>query len=213
MTVINDLMGTIEYKVIQGSMDTEISSIAYDSRKCIQDSLFVCIVGQNYDGHDYISQAIANGASAIFVQELVWEIKGFDLGNCENKLLTVVVIKDSRSVLTQISSAFFKNPSRRLKLLGITGTKGKTTSAFMFHEIFKKAGKKAGLIGTVACYAGGEKISHAPLLQNLQWIRNIPSRICKHNKKRTFAESVRHKTKPERQIRHHQHHNKNMHRS
>ena len=156
MAILKDLIGTIEYKVIQGSMDTEILSIAYDSRKCTLNSLFVCIQGNKQDGHDFIYQAIEQGASAIFVQELVWETKAFDLAHCSNKLLTVVIVQDTRKVLAQISSSFFKNPSGRLKLLGVTGTKGKTTTTYMFREICLCAGKKTGLVGTIANYVGGE---------------------------------------------------------
>jgi len=156
MTILKDLLRQIEYKVIQGSMDAEVSSISYDSRLCKKDTLFVCVYGFITDGHEYIPQAVEKGATAILVQESVWETKAYDLGNSSQKSLTVVVVKDTRKALSLVSAAFFKNPTGRLNLLGITGTKGKTTSTYMVREILRASGKNVGLLGTNNNIVGGE---------------------------------------------------------
>lgn len=157
MTILKDLFGQQEYKVIQGSMDTVVNAVTYDSRHCSEGSLFVCISGFTVDGHDYIFDAIEKGATAIMAQRSVWETKAIDLGNCKEKALTVIVVEDSRASLAAVSTAFYKNPSARLLLVGITGTKGKTTSSYMVRDILQAAGRHTGLIGTIKTIIDGKE--------------------------------------------------------
>ena len=137
----------------KGNLEVDIKGIERNSKKIKQGYLFVAIKGYSSDGHDYIEQAIESGAVAIMVQE------GFDLKKAKiPNDVTVIVAKDTREGLAITSCNFYGNPSRKFKLIGVTGTKGKTTTTFMIKEILEKAGKKVGLIGTIATYINGKKI-------------------------------------------------------
>ena len=137
----------------KGNLEVDIKGIERNSKEIKQGYLFVAIKGYSSDGHDYIEQAIESGAVAIMVQE------GFDLKKAKiPNDVTVIVAKDTREGLAITSCNFYGNPSRKFKLIGVTGTKGKTTTTFMIKEILEKAGKKVGLIGTIATYINGKKI-------------------------------------------------------
>ncbi len=137
----------------KGNLEVDIKGIERNSREIKQGYLFVAIKGYSSDGHDYIEQAIKSGAVAIMVQE------GFDLKKAKiPNDVTVIVAKDTREGLAITSCNFYGNPSKKFKLIGVTGTKGKTTTTFMIKEILEKAGKKVGLIGTIATYINGKKI-------------------------------------------------------
>lgn len=142
--VLKDLIRGLNVLSVNGSDNIEISGIAYDSRKVRKGYLFVCIDGTTADGHDYIPQALENGASAIVVQKDVKSPEGVSL----------VRTPDTRYALAHISDAFYGHPSGRFKLVGVTGTKGKTTATFMIKAILESAGKKAGLIGTLGSRIG-----------------------------------------------------------
>lgn len=138
----------------KGDLDIEISGLERDSRKIEDGFLFVAIKGFQTDGHEYINQAIENGAKAIAIQN------GFKLNLKEiPDDIVIILAEDTRELLAIASCNFYKNPSKKLTLIGVTGTKGKTTTTFMIKEILEKAGKKVGLIGTIATYINGEKIS------------------------------------------------------
>lgn len=121
-----------------GNLDIEISDIAYDSRKVTKNSIFVCLKGHNSDGHEYILDAIKNGATAV-VSEKYIEINDS----------TLIVVENSRRFLSDISASFFGHPAKKINMIGLTGTKGKTTTSFMIKSILEKYGKKVGLIGTL----------------------------------------------------------------
>ena len=125
--------------------DVEISDITDDSRKLTDDCLFVCIKGSKFDGHRVAAWALENGAATVLVEE--------DLG-----LDRQIIVKDTREAYSLAAGAFFGNPARQLKLVGITGTNGKTTTSFILREVLEKAGFKTGLIGTVRNYTGDEII-------------------------------------------------------
>ncbi len=131
-------------ELIKGSLDADICHIAYDSRKVKSGSLFVCIPGTKTDGHNYISHAIENGARALLVQRAVEAPEG----------ISVVRVPDARYGLAHVSGLFFGHPSGNFKLVGITGTKGKTTSSYMVKSVMEAAGMKVGLIGTIANMIG-----------------------------------------------------------
>lgn len=141
-----ELVKNLEIKSVQGSLDINIEGIAYDSRKTRQDALFVCIDGTVVDGHMYISDAIENGTKAFLVQKHVEAPEG----------ITVVEIEDTRYGLACVADVFFGHPSQKLNLVGITGTKGKTTTSYMVKSILQAAEHKIGLIGTVANLIGDE---------------------------------------------------------
>jgi UDP-N-acetylmuramoyl-L-alanyl-D-glutamate--2,6-diaminopimelate ligase len=145
---LRNIMENINFDIIQGSIDLEINKIQYDSRKVKQGDVFFCIDGYNVDGHKYIQDAINNGAIAVVCQ------KDIDTNlNC-----SVIKTNDSRKALAISAANYYKNPSRDMKIIGITGTNGKTTSAFMIKEILEQKGYKVGLIGTIANYIGDKKI-------------------------------------------------------
>lgn len=137
--LLRNLIQGLEFDYSKGNLDVEINSIAYDSRKVKNGSLFVCIEGFKTDGHKYIQAAIENGARSVLVQK--------DVSVPEN--VAVIRYRNTRYALAYISEAFFNHPSKKFKLLGITGTKGKTTTTFMIKSVLENYQKKVGLIGTI----------------------------------------------------------------
>lgn len=148
MNLKNILKG-IDYELIQGDVDIDINKLNYDSRKVTKADVFICIKGYATDGHKYITKAIDNGAKVIVIQDQI-EIK--------NKNITVIRNSDTRKALAIMGANYYNNPSDKMKIIGITGTNGKTTTAFMIKEILEVDNKKVGLIGTIANYIGNEKI-------------------------------------------------------
>lgn len=146
------LVGLDNLKV-KGNLDTEIKGIAKSSNEVQEGYLFVAIKGFTVDGHKFIEDAIKNGATAVMVEE------GCDLKSIKFKEDTIIIMaKNTREGLAIVSSNFYNNPSTKFKLIGVTGTKGKTTTTYMIKEILEKAGQKVGLIGTIATYINGKKI-------------------------------------------------------
>ena len=138
---------------VKGDLSVDIKGVERNSKEVKEGYLFVAIKGFSVDGHQFVKDAIANGAVAVMIEE-----------GCDYKKLeipdnvTIVMAKDTREGLAITSSNFYDNPSEKFKLVGVTGTKGKTTTTFMIKEILQKAGKKVGLIGTIATYIGDKKI-------------------------------------------------------
>ena len=137
----------------KGNVDLDIKGIEKNSKEVKEGYMFVAIKGFSTDGHQFVENAIENGAKCVMLQE-----------GCDFKSLnipediTILMVKDTREALAICSSNFYGNPSAQLKLIGVTGTKGKTTTTFMIKEILEKAGKKVGLIGTIATYINGKKL-------------------------------------------------------
>lgn len=141
------LVGNVPGKVrMIGNEETEILSLCSDSRRVEPGALFFCTPGLRMDAHDFAPQAVERGAAALVVErELPLDVPQ-------------VLVEDVRMAISYIASEFFGNPSRKLLLIGITGTKGKTTSSFLIKSILEEAGKKTGLIGTVCSMIGEEVI-------------------------------------------------------
>lgn len=141
---------------VKGDLEINIKGIESNSKEVKKEYLFIAIKGFNTDGHQYISNAIKKGAVAVMIEE-----------GCDLKALaipegiTIVMAKNTREALAICSSNFYDNPSRKFKLIGVTGTKGKTTTTYMIKEILEKAGKKVGLIGTIATYINGKKVKES----------------------------------------------------
>lgn len=148
MTELKKLLERLEYECIQGNTDISISELVYDSRKAAKDDLFVCIKGTVVDGHEFIEEVAAKGVSVVVVQEEVKAPEG----------MTVIKVADTRYALAMLSAAFFDYPAETLKVIGITGTKGKTTTTYMVKSILEAAGYKVGLIGTIEAIIGEETI-------------------------------------------------------
>lgn len=147
---LSKLLEGVKIEDIINNRDIEVSNIEHDSRKVKEDTLFICIIGEKEDGHDYIEQALENGATALVVNS-EYEIE------IDNEDIVVIRVKDNQKAMAQIACNFFDNPSRKFKLIGVTGTKGKTTTTYMIKSILEKAGKKVGLVGTINNMIGNKK--------------------------------------------------------
>lgn len=164
---LSKLLEGVEYEILQGNADTDISAIEYDSRKVRPDSLFVCMSGFASDGHGYISRAYELGAKAVIVEKSLKECHealekkaqedGFG-GTYVPLNMTVVKVDNSRKALALISATWFGHPAEKLTMIGLTGTKGKTTTTHMIKSIIEASGHKVGMIGTIGSVIDGEKI-------------------------------------------------------
>lgn len=140
---LNELLKGIEYEILKGD-NIDIKAIAYDSRKVSDVSMFVCVSGFVTDGCKYIDEAVKNGAKAIMVEQPIYL----------NKNVTIIKVKNSRYAMAIAISNLYNNPSKDIKLIGITGTNGKTTTSFLISSILKEAKKNVGLIGTIENHIG-----------------------------------------------------------
>lgn len=151
MKDLKQLLERLEYECLQGNLEKKITELIYDSRKAAQDCLFVCIKGTNTDGHTFASEVVRKGASVLVVSEEV-EVE---------QSVTVIKVADTRYALALLSAAYFDYPAEELKVIGITGTKGKTTTTYMVKSILEGAGHRVGLIGTIEAIIGDEVIPSA----------------------------------------------------
>ncbi len=150
---LKNVLNGLEGLKAKGNLEIDIINIESDSRKITKGSMFIAIKGFNVDGHDYIQTSIDNGAIAIVVED------GFDFKKINiPEGVTLIVAPDTRKALAIASCNFYDNPSRKFKLVGVTGTKGKTTTTFMIKSILERNGQKVGLVGTIASYIGKEKL-------------------------------------------------------
>lgn len=148
---LSALLERIAYTCLQGDLEQEVTGVVYDSRKVEEGSLFVCIRGAVVDGHKFVPEVVAKGARTLVVEEPV-EVPGE---------VTVIQVKDSRYAMAFISAAYFGYPAEELTTIGITGTKGKTTTTYMVKSILENAGHKVGLIGTIEAIIGDQVIPAA----------------------------------------------------
>ena len=149
------LTGVENYKS-KGDMEIEIKKVECNSKKVVPNSLFIAIKGYDFDGHEYIEEAIANGATAVML-DMSADFKKIKL----KPDVTIIITDDTRKALARVSCNYFGNPSRYFKLIGVTGTKGKTTTTYMIKSILEKAGHKVGLTGTIANYIGDECLGYS----------------------------------------------------
>lgn len=150
--VLAALLEKLEYELVSGSEDMQIENVVYDSRKVTEGSLFICIEGGTADGHTFIPDVVKKGAKALIVTKNVSGLLPADAD------VTVVRVKDSRYALAFVSAAYFGHPAEKLKVIGITGTKGKTTTTYLVKSILEHAGHKVGLVGTIEAVIGQEHI-------------------------------------------------------
>src|SRR5437667_990269 len=143
---LKTLAGAIPIRQLIGTLDRTVESIAYDSRRVQKNGLFVALRGGKNDGHEFIGQAIEKGAAVIVAER-----------EEKHPRATCVVVENTRSALADLAATFYGRPAQRLKLAGVTGTNGKTTTTFLIKHICEKAGLRCGLIGTVR-YEIGERI-------------------------------------------------------
>ena len=136
---LSSLLERVEYTCCQGSLDQEVTTVTYDSRKAEPGSMFICIRGAVVDGHKFIPDVVEKGAKVLVVEEETQVPSG----------VTVIRVKDTRYAMAFISAAYFGYPAEKLKTIGITGTKGKTTTTYMVKSILENAGYKVGLLSLI----------------------------------------------------------------
>lgn len=146
---LREILESVKTSSVHGNLDVEICGITSDSRKVAPGMLFVAVRGVNVDGHNYISAAISAGAAAIVAEDYREDCEG----------VTYVSVENSAIALGFIASAWYDNPSQKIKLVGVTGTNGKTTIATLIYEMARLMGYKAGLLSTVVNYVDTEAVA------------------------------------------------------
>ena len=146
---LNQLVSGLDIIEVKGDMEREISGVQIDSRQMGKNYLFVAVRGTAADGHNYIGKAIEKGASAVLCEEIPADA---------DESVTYVKVANTEQTTGSVATAFYGNPTSKLKLVGVTGTNGKTTIATVLYEMFRRMGHKAGLLSTVANYIDGEMI-------------------------------------------------------
>ncbi|PTQ95021.1 UDP-N-acetylmuramoylalanyl-D-glutamate--2,6-diaminopimelate ligase [Mucilaginibacter yixingensis] len=149
MKYLSDLLTGLAFTELQGSADVEISCIVFDSRKVVPGCLFVAVKGTAVDGHDYIEQAVKQGAAAVICEEL----PGHTASEAD-----YLMVANSAIALGIVAANFYDRPSDELKLVGVTGTNGKTTVATLLYKLFRELGYKVGLLSTVENQINGKVI-------------------------------------------------------
>lgn len=145
---LTELLADIEYELLQGNPEIEIKDIVFDSRKAGPDMVFVCLTGAEADGHKFIPGAVSLGCNTVIVEKDVELLPD----------VTYVKVDNTRVALSYLSQTLFDYPAKKLTMVALTGTKGKTTTTFMIKSILEQAGKKVGVIGTMGAYIGEHHI-------------------------------------------------------
>lgn len=143
--LIDEVLLGIKYELVCGTLDKKVVDIVCNSKDVSNGCMFVAVVGNRDDGHNYIDKAIKNGASVILVSKDI---------EIDKKDITVIRVKNTRKILSKLAMKLYRYPQNKLKTIAITGTKGKTTTSFMIKKIIEEAGYKCGLIGTTGVYIG-----------------------------------------------------------
>ncbi len=150
MKYLSDILDGLAFTELQGGVDMEINSITFDSRKVVPGSLFVAIKGTEVDGHDYIDTAVKNGAVVVICEDLPAHVTGE---------VDFLMVANSAKALGIVTANFYDNPSSKLKLVGVTGTNGKTTIATLLYQLFRELGYKCGLLSTVENQVNGQVVA------------------------------------------------------
>lgn len=146
MYLCEELLKELSYECVRGTVHRTVSEVVTDSRKITKDCLFICICGYVTDSHDFAAEAVSKGASVLVVQKEVSIPEDCDV--------TVIKVEDTRYAMAFISAAYFGHPAKEMKIIGITGTKGKTTTTYLIKSILEAAGYKVGLVGTIEVIIG-----------------------------------------------------------
>ena len=145
--LLKQLLKNLDYTLVQGCLNTEVTDIYYDSRKVTPGGLFVCIVGTQRDSHDYAADVAAKGAAVLAIQH---DLPAEVLAALPD--VTVVKFESTRYAMSLLSTAYFGRPALKMTMVGVTGTKGKTTTTHMIKSVLEAAGRKVGMIGTNGVY-------------------------------------------------------------
>lgn len=151
---LKEILKGIDDLKAKGNLDIEVKNITCDSRSINAGDMFVAIKGFDVDGHKFVKDALERGASVILINE----DEAKNIISLINDDVTLVTTKDTRKAVASCACNYYQNPSKKVKLIGVTGTKGKTTTTFMIKAILEKQGIKTGLVGTIASYSGSKKL-------------------------------------------------------
>jgi UDP-N-acetylmuramoyl-L-alanyl-D-glutamate--2,6-diaminopimelate ligase len=147
---LKKLLKNIDFELKRGSLNKSITELKYDSREVEKDNIFIAVSGFEVDGHQFISQAIKNGAIAIIIEK---DIPQYESG------ITYIKVNNSRKTMAELAKNFFEDPLSEIKLIGITGTNGKTTTSYLLYNILKEAAGKAALFGTIKNIIGDQELA------------------------------------------------------
>ena len=179
ITKLTDLLKNVDYELLKGSLDVEISDIKDDSRKIEPDDMYIAKIGSVADGHKYIPDVIKKGAKVLVIE------KNIDMPKED---VTVIKVKSSREAMAEISAAYFNYPAKELTVVGITGTAGKTSTSTILKRMLEADGKKAGLIGTIGAFIGKRKITlHNTTPENYE-IQKLLREMCEEDCKYAIME-------------------------
>lgn len=150
MAALSELLKEISYECVSGTLEKEITDVIYDSRKVTDGCLFICIPGAKADGHRFAADAVRSGAAALLIEH--------DVELPEGSEVTVIRVENARYAMAFVSAVYFGRPAEQMQIIGITGTKGKTTTTYLVKSILEQTGRKVGLIGTIEIIAGDTHI-------------------------------------------------------
>lgn len=182
MKNLTDLLIGLDILSLNGNSEVNIHSIVFDSRKADASTLFVAVKGTSVDGHDFISSVIEKGCKIIVVEK---EVK-------VPEAVTVVLVKDTSIALALLATNFYENPSSKLKLVGVTGTNGKTTTTTLLHSLFSKLGHKCGLLSTVVNKIGNQEIPSTHTTPNPVALNELLSKMVAEGCTHCFMEVSSH---------------------
>ena len=189
MKKLEKILQPLEVRKISGSTDKQIDAIHFDSREVMPHSMFVAIKGLTVDGHKFIDNAAKDGAAAILCEKMPEQTR---------KNVTYIVVDNTSEALGLVSSQFYDNPSKQLKLIGITGTNGKTTTATLLYHLFSQYGIKSGLVSTIANYICEKKIPTTFTTPDAISINKILSEMVQEGCEYAFMEVSSHALKQKR---------------
>ena len=183
MKVLKDILYKVKLKQIIGDTDVMVSNVQFDSRAVGPGDVFVAVVGYSSDGHDFIDQAIKNGAIAILAEKI-----------SENLVegINYIVVEHSDEALGIVSSNFFDNPSEKLTLIGVTGTNGKSTTVTLLHKLFTKLGHKSGLLSTINNIIGDNIVASTHTTPDPVSLNALLARMVDENCSYAFMEVSSH---------------------
>lgn len=189
MPILSDILYKVSLQTVSGKTDIQINSIIFDSRKVEKDSLFVAISGTQVDGHHFIEKAIESGASAILCEKLPENL---------NESITYIQVENSARAMGFIAANFYDNPSKKLKLVGVTGTNGKTSTVTLLFRLFRKLGYRCGLLSTVQNQIDDEVIPSTHTTPDSVEINRLLDLMVKSGVKYCFMEVSSHSVVQER---------------
>ncbi len=181
--ILSELIKCIKDLKVKGNKNLKIKGLAFDSRKADKDYLFAALPGTNVDGHNFIPAAIKNGSQAILCERLPDE---------PDSRITWIISNNSSKALGQIASKYYGNPSEKMKVVGVTGTNGKTTTATLLYRLFRELGHKSGLISTVCNYVDNQQFPATHTTPDPLQIQELMAKMVKEGCEYCFMEVSSH---------------------